>query len=180
MRNWLLALIITFGLGCARPAGPEAVKNFVEDTHNKVRQRIKTGDITVTATLVTPEYNKAINVKRKDVQQPGDDQTTFNIRIEKPDMKPLAHGKMLYATFDMQQDFSILSGADTLRPLICQKIENGLNGSYEYMLAFEKRPYAPGFTLLYEDKLFGTGITAFVYNEADVTKIPAIKIKKDQ
>jgi hypothetical protein len=63
-------------------------------------------------------------------------------------------------------------------PSICQKIENGIPGSYEYMLAFDKTGIDDrndNFSVVYTDKIFGIGAVAFVYDQHDIKRIPKLK-----
>jgi hypothetical protein len=67
---------------------------------------------------------------------------------------------------------------DSVPAAICQKIENGKGGSYEYLLAFDKvksNRSNEDFTIIYNDKIFGMGSVAFVYKQNDIKNIPALK-----
>jgi len=47
------------------------------------------------------------------------------------------------------------------------------------MLAFEKPPAwvdGNGFAVIYNDKIFGIGTIAFVYNSDEIKKVPKLKV----
>lgn len=80
----------------------------------------------------------------------------------------------------MQNDFVMLINGDSVIPVICQKIENGKSGSYEYLMAFEKenlQKKEDDFTVFYHDKIFGMGTIAFVYDQNDIKNTVLKKLK---
>jgi hypothetical protein len=129
------------------------------DPENSLVQSIKIGEVKATAKPVSPTH---------------EDYCYFNVRFEKATGARPAGEKVMYLNFDMQQDFTLVCAGDSISPAICQKIENGLSGSYEYMLAFDNSHRTMDkndFTLLYKDKVFGIGVLAFVYRQKDIRKI---------
>jgi hypothetical protein len=103
----------------------------------------------------------------------------FDIKFDRVNEKKLAKEKILYLDFEIQKDFAMVWGKDSVLPAICQRIQNGYSGSYEYMLAFEGKKVneEKDFTLVYNDKIFATGIMAFVYRQEDIKKIPILAVK---
>lgn len=90
----------------------------------------------------------------------------FNVKFEKKWDTKFSKEKTLYLNFDMQQDFTLVDGRDSISASFCQRIENGIRENYEYMLAFENRHaqhHVGNQTLVYKDKLFGIGTIAFAY-----------------
>src|SRR6187551_1296842 len=123
---------------------------------------IKVGDAELTSRLI-----KNTNT--------GDDNSNnqvcyFNVRIDQLTDKKFEKEKLLYADFDIQNDFVLAAGKDSLVSTFCQKIENGRRRSYEYIVAFEipKQKAIGDVTLVYNDKIFGVGTVAFVYLQNDL------------
>jgi hypothetical protein len=50
------------------------------------------------------------------------------------------------------------------------------------MLVFEKQEeeLTKDFAVVYNDKVFGTGTLAFVYNQEDISKIPKLKSEESK
>jgi hypothetical protein len=172
--GWILLILMA---SCTQRNAEEQLKSFVDDPDNKITQRITVGKTGVVVKFLPTSYRSLIG----QTSFTGDDKdrfyhfdVTFNSNTnEKP-----AKEKLLYLDFDMQKDFVLLvNDKDSVGPAICQKIENGIAGCYEYQVVFEKNGNErwDEFTLLYNDKIFGTGTTAFVYKENDIQKIPGLK-----
>ena len=104
----------------------------------------------------------------------------FDVKFNKEGTEKPTKEKLLYLNFDMQNDFVLLvNDRDSIAPSICQKIENGTPGSYEYVVVFEKGTDEwKNFTLFYHDKIFSIGTVSFVYSEKDILKIPGINEKE--
>lgn len=125
-------------------------------------QSIKVGEVKATVKPIVPTF---------------EDYYYFNVRFEKSTGDRPANQKQIYLNFDMQKDFTLLCAGDSLNPVICQKIESGKSGSYEYIMAFDnsnKQIDKNDFTLFYKDKIFGIGMLAFVYRQKDIRKIPGL------
>lgn len=156
---------------------------YINNPNNKITQRIKLNDIQVSMKWQPETYRRIVYARGKyDKDSPvGDDGLYyFNAKFDKEKGEKPPKEKILYLDFDMQQDFVLLNGKDSIAPVFCQKIENGIGGSYEYILAFEKPANAIGdFSVIYNDKIFGIGTVAFVYKNEDIMKIPILK-SKDQ
>lgn len=160
-----LPLLIT---GCTNKSAQQKLVDFINDPDNKITQTIQIGDTKVIAKLLPYEYR---NLNRGGMEE--DHYTYFNIKLKGNKEKPVKD-KLLYLDFDMQNDFILLSGRDSIAAAICQRIENGRSGSYEYMLAFDNERSNTGYTLFYKDKIFGIGTVAFIYAQKDILKIPRL------
>ena len=89
----------------------------------------------------------------------------FNVKFNNPDGSGFNKEKVLYLNFDMQKDFVLLNKGDSISPVFCQRIENGMKNSFEYIVAFEEKDTGDEtVSLIYNDKIFSIGTVAFVYN----------------
>jgi len=169
-------------VGCHASDKQKEYSDFINDPANRIVQKIKLNEVEMTMKF-QPEAYRAFarkdTLKEEVAGAAKDSLYYFNVRIDKVDGEKPAKEKLLYLDFDMQKDFLMATGADSIPPLICQKIENGKGGSYEYMLVFENPKEQQDFTVVYNDKIFGIGTIAFVYKNEDIRRIPVIK-NKDQ
>lgn len=187
--GWFLIMLM---ISCTHRSPQQRLADFINDPENKIVQSIKVGDVKVIAKWLPDQYrnnhpdsnrettNNTIstsNNPQTNNRSPNEDYCYFNIRFEKTTVEKPANDKVLYLNFDMQNDFRLVCAGDSLSPVICQKIENGISGSYEYIVAFqniETRLQKSDFTLYYKDKIFGLGDIAFVYSQKDIQKIPGL------
>lgn len=169
--------------GCKPAQNESDYIAYINNPENKITQRIKLDDVQISMKWLPETYRRIIYGRGnydKDSPVKDDGLYYFNARFDKEKGEKPGKEKNLYLDFDMQQDFVLLNGKDSIAPVFCQKIENGIGGSYEYMLAFE-RPAGiiNDFSVIYNDKIFGVGTVAFVYRNEDIMKIPIFK-SKDQ
>lgn len=140
-----------------------------KDTDSANVRSITVGDTKVIAKCMDKSYGSHGVLKKLVADTTASKQPQywyFNVKLEKNGNTPFNKDKVLYMNFDMQPDFTLVDGCDSIPAAFCQRIENGIKENYEYMLAFENnnRPSKPGNqTLVYKDKLFGIGTVAFVY-----------------
>lgn len=173
LQRCITAMMLLLMTGCAHRSPQQRLAAFINDPENKIVQSIQVGDIQTTAKWLPYQYRNPQAGK----QSTHDNYSYFNIRFVKVKGDQPAKEKLLYLNFDMQNDFSLLCAGDSLMPAICQKIENGIPGSYEYMLAFDNSHDIAGkndFTLYYKDKIFGIGVLAFAYSQRDIRRIPRL------
>jgi hypothetical protein len=156
MKTGLLFLVILLS-GCF-----SATENNEALLKKKGIQNIKVGDVDLTTRLLNNSDTANANTEKPLVY--------FNIRINQMSDKKFDKDKILYADFDIQKDFVLATGKDSLAASFCQKIENGRSHSYEYIVAFEiqKEKMNSGLTLVYNDKIFSVGTVAFVYQPSDL------------
>jgi hypothetical protein len=183
MIKWSIVFLLLI-FGCKNKTPEQRFVDYISNPENKITQVIKIGDTQATIKLLTNEYMRGRNSSNTDKQDSssGGAYYYFNMRFDKSAGDRPEKEKLLYLDFDMQQDFVMLVNKDSLPAAICQKIENGKGGSYEYLLAFEKpgdRKQEEDFTVFYHDKIFGMGTIAFVYKQDDINNIPALKTKTD-
>lgn len=176
----ILVAVILFVSACKHKDPEERLKDFVEDPVNKITQKITIGDVGIVTKFLPASYRLLMNSRNDLAGEDGQKFYYFDVQLNKTMGEKPAKEKLLYLNFDMQNDFVLLvNDRDSILPAICQKIENGIAGSYEYMIAFESGEEEwKNFTLFYNDKIFGIGTVAFVYNEKDILRIPGIKEKK--
>ena len=189
---FLSVLVISCVISCTHRSPQQRLADFINDPENKIVQSIKVGDVKVIAKWLPDQYrnnhpdsnretnNNTIstsNNPQSNNRSSHEDYSYFNVRFEKSTVEKPANDKVLYLNFDMQNDFKLLCAGDSLSAVICQKIENGISGSYEYIVAFQNadsRLQKSDFTLYYKDKIFGLGDIAFVYSQNDIQKIPGL------
>ena len=165
MKRLLYSLSISGLLyGCASPE--KKLRDFLNNPDNKITQTIKLGGVTMVGKWL-PDYRKN---KEND---PG--YSYFNVRIEKPLTEKIPEGQALYLEFDIAKDFVLVNGKDSILPAIAQRIQNGVSGRFEYLVAFPEsiRQFTGNdHTLVYNDKIFGLGTVAFLYKKEDTNKLP--------
>ena len=180
INKWVLIIFLV--TGCKAKTSESGYVDYINDPDNKIMQQIKIGEVKASMKWMPAEYRWLMNKRmgREADTAVQDGLYYFDAKFEKTTGEKPAKDKLLYLDFDMQKDFVLLMGKDSIMPGICQKIENGVSGSYEYMLAFEtgKKENGNDFTVIYNDKIFGIGTIAFVYNQDDLKKIPKLKVKK--
>ena len=72
-----------------------------------------------------------------------------------------------YADFEIQQHLQLMQGADTLSPVICQRVPALHANQFEYEVVFDRMAKGPATFLLYEDKL-GIGQAAISFTETEL------------
>jgi hypothetical protein len=174
-------VLLMLGIGCAHKTHYQRMLELMNDPGNKIVQSIQVGNVKVTTRLLPWMYRNTRpdsyhNMMDTTTAPPThEDYSYFNVRFEKdPAGEKPTKEKVMYLDFDMQNDFTLLCGSDSIAPAICQKIETGITGRYEYLLAFDNHMNRVGnnnCTLYYKDKIFGLGVVAFVYNQKDVQKV---------
>ncbi len=174
--NKIITALIASGFfmaACQLSNSRQQYISYINDPEHKITQKIKVGDVQATIKWLPPDYRKLITLD-SGTYEASDGFHYFDIRFDKVIGDKPSKEKILYLDFDMHNDFVMLQGADSVGPIFCQRIENGTPGSYQYMLAFEKRHAGmeEGFSVLYRDKIFGIGAIVFVYNKEDIKKIP--------
>jgi hypothetical protein len=172
-------MVLLFISACKQKSPEEKLKNFVEDPDNKITQKITVGDVGIITKFLPASYRSLMGEEKDSIKGNKEQFYYFNVKFNRRATEKPAKEKLLYLNFDMQNDFVLLvNDRDSVPPAICQKIENGTTGSYEYMIVFEKGEEEwKNFTLFYHDKIFSIGTVSFVYNEKDILKVPGIKEK---
>lgn len=165
-----LFFVVLILVSCSVKTADQRFREYINNPANKILQQVNAGSMTVTAKFITEMGKRFLT----------NDYYYFNITFDRGVSDKLPHEKLLYADFDMHQDFFLVTETDSCTPAICQKIENGLPGKYEYILAFEPRKKDKDFILVYRDKIFGIGTVDFAYKKKDIDKIPGIKTKMAQ
>ncbi len=182
MRTIVIIAGIVAATGCTQKAGEQQFIDYINNPRHNITQQLKVGDVQTTVKWVPDEYQELKNRKSADSSETLTNNAGFyffDVRFDKVKGDKPEKEKQMYLNFDMHNDFILLMGNDSVMPVFCQKIENGISGSYQYLLAFEKDEIINGsdFTLIYKDKIFGTGTQAFVYRKKDMQRIPKLKSK---
>jgi hypothetical protein len=177
MINKILVAVVLFVSACKHKDPEERLKDFVEDPANKITQKITIGDVGIVTKFLPASYRTLMNNSKDSAGENGQNFYYFDVKFNKKMGEKPAKEKLLYLNFDMQNDFVLLvNDRDSIMPAICQKIENGIADSFEYMVVFEKgREEWKNFTLFYNDKIFSIGTVSFVYSEKDILNIPGLK-----
>lgn len=174
----ITVVMLFFISACRQKTVEQELKAFVDDPDNKITQRITVGDVRVVTKFLPPSYRSLMSEKKDSMNNPGDGYYYFDVKFNKNTTEKPSKESLLYLNFDMQNDFTLLvNNHDSIAPSICQRIENGIAGDHEYIVAFEKQENSKwkDFTLVYNDKIFSIGTVAFVYNEMDLLNIPGLK-----
>lgn len=79
--------------------------------------------------------------------------TGFLVRIDYSSARTFTPGQRETMDFGMQDYFALVKGADTLRPIFCQRISDGNADRAAYTVAFNDS--TGGGALLLDDPLFG-------------------------
>jgi hypothetical protein len=168
---------------CQQKTPEQRLKSYVDDPDNKITQAISIGNTGIVTKFLPASYRTLVAGRSDTAFNNDDGFCYFNVRIDRKAGEKPSREQLLYLNFDIENNFVLLvNNRDSLAPAICQKIENGIAGSYEYMVAFEKKENEKwdDFTLIYHDKIFSIGTVAFVYKVKDILKIPGIKDKKQK
>jgi hypothetical protein len=160
-------------MACGHKSPRQLFAEYINNPENKITQKIKIGNVTATVKWMPAGYRRMI-----DSLAELDEYDYFNIKFDKTGENSPDKERLMYLDFDMQNDFAIVKGKDSILPSICQRIQSGRSSSYEYMVAFERtKNDKEDFTVVYKDKMFGIGTVAFVYRQADINKIPTLAAK---
>lgn len=147
-----------------------------------------------TEMLLLKELKKQDKLTKKTYKQLKKEYTGvqyFNFRIKPLDVlviagvstalneKSVVEQNILYFSFDMQHDLKLVEGGDTLR---CKSFtyERTFDYApyYSFLAVFEdkqlKKPTAK--TIVYQDKILGTGTVALTIPEAKLREKPRLKI----
>lgn len=174
----LPALLLIMISGCARQSGQQGYVAYINNPAHKILQQIEVGQVQTTVKWLPAAYRN-LGKEMSGADEPDNDAAGlcfFDVRFDKTKGEKPEKEKLQYLDFDIQKDFVLLEGKDSILPVICQKIENGIGGSYQYLLAFEKTGRdLQDFSVIYNDKVFGIGTLAFVYTQQDIQKIPLLK-----
>lgn len=161
MKYCLIFLSAWIFIGCSHPESRE------ENLKKRGVLYIKIGDTELMTKLINQSQSKS------DSSHSNSSYLYFDITINRLAGDKFTKDKTVYLDFDMQKDFVAAVNRDSLQAAFCQKIENGKSESYEYIVAFEKpaNVEATGVTLVYNDKIFGVGKLAFVYQSNDLKNL---------
>lgn len=171
---WLLVFL--WLVGCKQKTEQQQLVDAINNPDNKIIQRIKAGNMMVTAKWVPQQYRNLQAMASAIDSSPRDNFYYFNLRFDQLNKETLDASKMSYLNFDLQKDFTLTVGKDSLQPAICQKIERGTSSSYEYLMAFENKLLNnQDFTLVYKDSVFGIGALAFYFNMNEIQKHLSLK-----
>lgn len=183
MKNWFAAVLI-ITIGCRHKTDKQQYIDYVNNPKYKITQQIKIGEVVATVKLLPAEYRRLKNkfIDKDSEESNNDHYYFFDVRFDNTKNDKLSKEKLMYMDFDIQNDFVLLGGRDSIMPAICQKIENGSAGSNQYMLVFEKKnqPVQQDLAVIYKDKIFGIGTLAFIYKQNDIQRIPKLKLEESK
>jgi hypothetical protein len=148
---WCMSLFL---LSCMN--SQERIKKWMKA--NGIEQ-IKVGDTQMTSKILSYHPNDTL----------GSSFLYMDVRLDKQSGIKMDKTKELYADFDIEKDFALKINNSQLPAGFCQRIQNGKENSYEYIVAFNITPKdfnSNGITLLYKDQIFGIGSVAFDYEES--------------
>src|SRR4051812_38442884 len=119
-----------FLFACTHRSPQQRLADYINDPKNKITQEIQIGDIRATAKWIPPIRNKKMTGDSKSPDGDQESYSFFNVRFKKGIGEKPGNDKALYLDFDMQNDFTLYCEGDSIKPAICQKIENGMAGNY--------------------------------------------------
>jgi len=135
------------------------------DHEEGLRKKNKVNNVAVEARFIDQG-------NRNDSTSTGNGYLYFTIRFDKPGFDPDPK-TIEYLNFKMQDDFTMVNEKDTLMPSIAHRVVNGINGSYEFMIAFAERETVNGngfLYIIYQDKVFGIGKQVFSFRKEDIQR----------
>ncbi len=87
------------------------------------------------------------------------------------------YSRIEYFSFNMQNDFILLDGTDTLNCLLYHfERVYGLSNSATMILGFEKRKNKADLKILFNDKVFNSGNIILNIKQSDIDNIPKLKL----
>jgi hypothetical protein len=182
--------------------GVDAYMNWVENERNGLKVQKKIGDMTFSALYKPYEYLAIMELKRNGLtaenlqkkikEYDGMQYVTYKIAAENQQQELLKVGisndkeyyaRLEYISFEMQKDFKLIDGKDTLDCLLYHfERVYGLAPYATVVLGFpatkdkqsaEKR-FKNDKTIGYTDKLFGTGNVYMTIKEEDLNRLPEL------
>jgi hypothetical protein len=177
-------------------AMPADYMRYVEDAGNGLRIEKKMGQVKFTAqykpyeyillkeTKARPNTEEELQTNLKELS--GYEYITFNIGavsgksspIEKKDNNSEYFQRLSYCTSELQNDFLLIDGDDTLPCKMYQFERNyGMGPSNNILLGFQqKKPKEiHDKTLLFFDRLFQSGLLKFNIRASDIKQVPYLK-----
>jgi hypothetical protein len=168
--------------------------HYVEDPSNGLKVQKAMGKIIFSAQFKPNEYvavketkarYNSINEIEKNVKElKGSYYITFSIASSNNKTVPIEQSgtkefdpRLLYCNSQMQNDFLLVDGKDTL-PCSMYHFERnfGIAPFNNFLLGFDqKKSKCDDLTLIYFDKLFNCGFLKFRVNKSDIISIPKIK-----
>ncbi|MFT5790939.1 MAG: hypothetical protein ACI9LI_000268 [Saprospiraceae bacterium] len=196
---FLLVLMIC---GCSK--SPQSLKpknyiNWLRKPENGLNKTKTINDLAFTMCYRTNEDVVVLNNKREEITKQLLEQelndlgnelqyATFKIARDNSNQSVLQVGnvsgdvytkRIAYMSFDMQNDFYLIEGNDTLDCQLFHFVRNYELAPYvEFSLGFEnsKNKIIQDKTFVYEDKLFNTGILKFTIDSKDIKQIPSVQV----
>ena len=171
----LLIMVFVFNTACKHKTATQRIVEFMNDTTNNSTQKQMINGVEITAKYLPIEYQKNLAGSNKDESQ--SENISVDLKISKTGFKK-DKATALYLNFDIQNDFQLQVDNKFLIPAICQKIENGIQDNYEYMVVFETAALENSSfkqaELIYNDKIFGIGQRKFIFKKNDILKLPRL------
>ncbi len=195
----IMPIIPLIFAGCARQElGPQAYAEWVKNAENGLRVSKQVGENEFTLQYKPAAYEvllhdhaPASQAALDEAVKPLEELQYFTLCIRTAERKDPAEASALdeadrnnrlnYLMFDMQADFALVDGKDTL-PCVFYHYERNYNLSPEnnILLGFEQLPgkaeQAADKTLIYTDQLLGSGPVQITIKAEDIQRIPRLKI----
>ncbi len=174
----LLIIAFSFMISCKQKTGRVKFVEFMNDTSNNILQKQTANGVEIIAKYLPVEFQKNIPGENESQSRTDNSENiSLTVKINKAGFKK-DKATSLYLNFDIQNDFQLHVDHKFLVPAICQKIENGIQDNYEYIIVFETAALENSLIkeaeLIYSDKIFGIGQRKFIFKKNDILKLPRL------
>ena len=168
---------------------------WCQTAENGLKQSKEMGNLRFIAQYKPSDFISAQKYKVEQQQikkQETESYLYFNFRIEDKDKQqtPLKHQnptqdqyyqRLNYLSFDMEKDFYVLEGSDTLSIAKFQFVQKYSLAPYiDYVLGFKRKDKTSAIKgpirLIYQDRAFGNGKIQLLFEKEQLERIPALTI----
>ncbi len=195
--RWGLLLMLCLLACTTEDLGPRHLVQWVEAEQNGLRSDKKMHPYSYRIQYKPIDYIIAMEEGRDDLanalvtrrrKELGEEMDYFNFRVsmnstqknvllETANTEGDYYQLIDYLSYNAQNDFYMIQGADTARCLLYHFARNYDMAPYlEFALAFERRENEDR-TFVYDDKIFGTGIIKAQLQQQKINRIPKLKTK---
>lgn len=191
--------ICSFCCSCQTALSPKEYAQFVESKSSALTQQIEAGDLVVQANYMPIAYRVVSQLKKESITQEEfeqaskevDGMTYFTLRLGLNDGFPLIRGLAQgsaeandaitnYLAYQIKEDLFLATETDTLICQVAHHEQHFGSSPFEVInLAFERSAQEnehQSLTLLYFDRLLGTGWKSFEFTENTLAALPAVNL----
>jgi len=188
---FVLLVLVASGCGQKKLDAGKYVA-WLSDTKNGFRKITELGDMTMDIQYMTPtmvalvEGNCAGSVSCDSMQKRNEEMYSFQYRVKGKNLADVFYAppaelygqRVNHASFNIQYDFTLISGSDTLSPSLYLLERNyGVTPYTVFLLKFqkpEKLQEKQDVVLVYNDRLFGLDKIVSRFKSSDISNEPKI------